>query len=146
MTAQLEHANLIVRDIDAMTLFIQTAFPDFDIRGGGSKGGRWLHIGNENTYLALSEATREPAETWAPYSGKPGVNHLGFVVDDVEQLRERMLAGGYRDSTVSNHHPHRKRVYFNDPEGNDWEFVQYFSADPAERNDYRLPDNSRRAS
>jgi hypothetical protein len=39
---------------------------------------------------------------------------------------------------VPNHHPHRQRVYFLDPEGNDWEFVQYFSADPAERNDYEL--------
>ena len=24
--------------------------------------------------------------------------------------------------------------------GTDWEFIQYFSADPAERNDYELPD------
>lgn len=32
------------------------------------------------------------------------------------------------------------RVYFYDPEGNDWEFVQYFSDDPAERNNYELPD------
>jgi hypothetical protein len=26
---------------------------------------------------------------------------------------------------------------FSDPEGNDWEFVQYLSQDPARRNDYR---------
>ena len=45
-----------------------------------------------------------------------------------------------RDSTVPNAHPHRKRVYFNDREGNDWEFVQYLSDDPADRNDYTLPD------
>ena len=37
-------------------------------------------------------------------------------------------------------HPHRTRVYFNDLEGNDWEFVEYHSSDPAERNDYDLPD------
>ena len=36
--------------------------------------------------------------------------------------------------------PYRKRVYFTDPEGNDWEFVQYSSDDPAERNDYEHPD------
>jgi hypothetical protein len=39
---------------------------------------------------------------------------------------------------VPNAHPFRRRVYFEDPEGNDWEFVQYFSADPRERNDYQL--------
>jgi hypothetical protein len=33
-------------------------------------------------------------------------------------------------------------VYFYDPEGNDWEFVQYLSDDPADRNDYILPDVS----
>ena len=44
------------------------------------------------------------------------------------------------DSTVPNAHPHRKRVYFHDAEGNDWEFVEYLSRDPAERNDYALED------
>ena len=42
------------------------------------------------------------------------------------------------DSTVPNFHPFRKRVYFNDAEGNDWEFVEYLSQDPLERNDYEL--------
>ena len=38
------------------------------------------------------------------------------------------------------YHPHRKRVYFYDPDGNDWEFVEYFTADMALRNDYDLPE------
>jgi hypothetical protein len=33
-------------------------------------------------------------------------------------------------------HAHRRRIDFNDREGNDWEFVQYLSDDPAKRNDY----------
>ncbi|HEV2064532.1 MAG TPA: VOC family protein, partial [Thermoanaerobaculia bacterium] len=53
----------------------------------------------------------------------------------------RLKAAGYRESTPPNAHPHRRRVYFYDPEGNDWEFVQYFSQDLAERNDYELPDS-----
>ena len=32
MTARLEHANLCVRDVDAMLRFLQTAFPEFHIR------------------------------------------------------------------------------------------------------------------
>ena len=76
-----------------------------------------------------------------PYTGEPGINHLGYEVSDVDALRTRLLAAGYRESTVPNAHPQRKRVYFYDPEGNDWEFVQYFSDDPAERNDYDLPDH-----
>mgnify|MGYP005619698543 CR=1 FL=1 len=138
---RLEHANLIVRDLDAMVRFITTAFPDFLVRGGGThEGRRWLHIGTDESYLALSEATREPAERWVPYEGTPGLNHLGFEVENVRALRERMQTAGYEDSTVGNVHPHRRRVYFHDPEGNDWEFVEYLSARPDERNDYALPD------
>ncbi len=61
-------------------------------------------------------------------------------MEDVEALRARLRAAGYVDSTPPNAHPHRKRVYFRDGEGNDWEFVEYRSQDPAERNDYDLPD------
>ena len=137
MSLQLEHANLIVRDIDGMLRFLTTAFPEFNIRGEGmSNGRRWLHVGTESTYLALNEANSEPAEPWRPYTGIPGLNHLGYEVDDADALRARMVAAGYLDSTVPNDHPFRKRVYFYDPEGNDWEFVQYLSDIPAERNAY----------
>jgi catechol-2,3-dioxygenase len=137
MTIRLEHANIIVRDIDGMVKFLMTAFPDFKIRGEGTNNGsRWLHVGTESTYLALNEASSEPNERWHPYSGKPGLNHLGYEVDDADALRSRMRDAGYNDSTVPNDHEFRKRVYFYDPEGNDWEFVQYFSEIPAERNAY----------
>lgn len=142
MKIRLEHANLAVRDVGAMLRFLQHAFPDFRVRREGKtwQGARWLHVGNDDTYVALNEAQQAPAEPWVPYAGKPGLNHLGFEVDDVEALRMRLADAGYRDSTVPNAHPHRRRVYFHDPEGNDWEFVQYFSDDPVARNDYELPD------
>jgi hypothetical protein len=49
-------------------------------------------------------------------------------------------ARGYQDSTPVNHHPYRKRVYFSDPDGNDWEFIQYLTEDPVKRHDYTIPD------
>ena len=142
MSARLEHANLVVRDIDATLRFLQAAFPEFSIRfdGRDPDGTRWVHVGTNETYLALTQATIEPDRRWAPYEGIPGVNHLGYEVDDVEALYARMVAAGYEDSTVTNHHPYRKRVYFLDPDGNDWEFIQYASSDPQKRHDYELPD------
>ena len=143
MAVRLEHANMIVQDIDGMIRFLRTAFPDFRVRADGTneQGTRWVHVGNDDTYITLSQATAESTRKWEPYAGEPGVNHLGYEVDDVEAVRSRLQAGGYRDSTVPNSHPHRKRVYFFDPEGNDWEFVQYLSKDPAERNDYKVEDS-----
>ena len=142
MTTRLEHANLIVRDIDATIRFLQTAFPDFHVRHDATDpdGTRWVHIGTDDTYIALTLATVEPERRWEPYTGVPGVNHLAYEVDDVEALRERLAAAGYEDSTVTNQHPYRKRVYFLDPDGNDWEFVQYLTDDPAKRHDYAIPD------
>jgi catechol-2,3-dioxygenase len=71
-----------------------------------------------------------------------GLEHLGFEVHDVAALRERLLAAGYRETTVPNAHPHRQRVYLADAEGNDWEFVEYRSQDPTERNDDALEDRT----
>jgi len=141
MAVRLEHANLNVRDVEAEIRFLKTAFPEFRIRGEGiCHGQRWLHLGTDDTYIVLNPTKPDAQRNWVPYRGEPGVNHLAYEVDDAEALRARLSAAGYRESTPPNAHPHRKRVYFYDPEGNDWEFVQYFSKDPAERNDYKLPD------
>lgn len=140
MKVRLEHANLVVRNVDETIRFLQAAFPDFRIRreGTGWRGERWAHVGTDETYIAVNESSADPAEHWVPYAGKPGLNHLGYEVEDAEGVRQRLLAAGFQDSTVPNNHPHRKRVYFHDSEGNDWEFVQYLSDDPAERNDYEI--------
>ncbi len=143
MAFKLEHANISVSDIDGMIKFLQTAFPEFKIRGEGKiakVGSRWLHVGTDDTYIALQEALSDAPEKRKPYTPTPGVNHLAYEVDDVDSLRERLISGGYSESTVPNSHPHRKRIYFYDPEGNDWEFIQYFSDIMSERNDYELKD------
>jgi catechol 2,3-dioxygenase-like lactoylglutathione lyase family enzyme len=142
MTSRLEHANLSVRDIDAELSFILTAFPDFRVRHDGvdASGRRWVHVGNNDAYIALYQAATEGANPSVPYSGRPGLNHLGFEVEDAAALRDRLRAAGCHESTVPNNHPYRKRVYFHDPEGNDWEFVQYLTDVHTKRHDYALPD------
>lgn len=142
MATRLEHANIAVSDVEEMIRFLQLAFPDFERRGEGQTllGRRWVHMGNPETYIALNEAAKNAEPKRALYSEVPGLNHLGYEVSDVEALRERMLAAGYQESTVPNAHPERKRIYFYDREGNDWEFVEYKSTDPALRNDYEIED------
>jgi catechol 2,3-dioxygenase-like lactoylglutathione lyase family enzyme len=142
MNVRLEHANLLVRDVGATIRFLQTAFPEFRIRFDArlSDGTGWMHIGTDETYIALAQSTVEPENRWQPYAGVPGVNHLAYVVDDVETLQKRLKAAGYQDSTPVNNHPYRKRIYFFDSDGNDWEFIQYLTDDPAKRHDYSILD------
>lgn len=141
MTIRMEHANLHVRHFDDAVRFLTTAFPDFKVRSESEADGlRWMHIGTDDTYIALNETRKDAADTKSPYDSEPGINHLGYEVDDVDALRDRLASAGFKDSTYPNKHPHRKRVYFYDADGNDWEFVQYLTDDVALRNDYELPD------
>mgnify|MGYP002625863228 FL=1 len=142
MPVRLEHANMSVHDIDRIIRFLQTAFPEFGIRRDAvdPDGSRWVHVGTDDSYIALTQAAPDSPKRLPPYEGKAGLNHLAYEVSDADALRARMLEAGYTESTVPNAHPYRKRVYFYDPEGNDWEFIQYLSDDPAKRHDYETPD------
>ena len=51
-------------------------------------------------------------------------------------IEQQMRRAGDAPNLRVEDHPARVRLYFYDPEGNDWEFVEYFSKDPNERNDY----------
>ena len=139
---KLEHANICVTDIDAMIKFLKIVCPEFVIRKDDSSlaGHRWVHIGTDATYIALQESLPDSKPSWIPYLGVPGINHLAYEVDNVDSIRERLIKAGYKESTVPNKHPYRKRIYFYDPEGNDWEFIQYLSDDPKKRHDYDTPD------
>ena len=136
-----EHVSLTVRDIDAETEFLCTAFPDFRVRGGGemdhgSWRQRWSHVGNDTYYMALYQAMPGASRPPKAHSFAPGANHIGVVVEDAGEVKQRLLAAGYREGFVPEPHPYRRRVYFIDPEGFQWEFVQYLSDKPEERNQY----------
>ncbi len=146
MPARLEHANINVRSIDEAIRFLTAAFPEFRVRGRGEVEGRpWVHVGTEQSYLALNEfeseaggSTGGASGTREPAFGREPLNHLGFVVDDAEALATRLLAAGYREGFVVPPHPYRIRKYFLDADGNEWEFVEYLSDDPAQQNEYLL--------
>lgn len=131
----LEHANLTVRSLDEAVRFITTAFPHFRVRGRGiSMGTPWLHVGTDEVYVAFFEAPDSQPEG-ASDEGL-GFNHVGFVVSDADAVAAALRDSGFKEGFVAEPHPHRKRVYYHDGDGNEWEFVQYLSDDPSKRNDY----------
>ncbi len=134
-----EHANLVVSDIAATLAFIQTALPDWRVRGRGrmewhGKPRHWLHVGDDDCYITLNDDGEGANRDLTGHN--PGLAHLGFVVDDVDDVVERLEAKGYQVDIEGADHPFRKNVYFLDPAGFQFEFVQYRSDDPSERNRY----------
>ncbi len=136
---RLEHANLVVEDIEASLDFILTAFPKWKVRGAGEnpwhgKQRRWLHVGDDDYYLTLNDNGTGGNRDLKGHS--TGLAHLGFVVDDVAAVISRLQNAGYEIDISVPDHPHRKTVYFLDPAGFQFEFMQYLSTDPKERNLY----------
>lgn len=128
----LEHIHVSVASIEATERFLKLAVPQYSPRGGGlDEGyGEWLHIGTATNYIALTEVKgAKPIE---------GLRHIGLVVDDIDALMQRLQTAGIEPSDASalDEHPHRRRVYYSDDNGLDWEFVEYLSDDSASRNDY----------
>ena len=136
----LEHANITVNDLQESIRFFQTAFPHFRIRGGGNELREWIHLGDDHTYIAINQAIRSdttyPKEKAEKNYDKIGINHLGFVVEDVETIAENLLKNGYKRDYPKQIEQFRIRDYFADSDGNQFEFVQYLSEKVEEKNSY----------
>ncbi|MCB9186101.1 MAG: VOC family protein [Flavobacteriales bacterium] len=131
----LEHNNITVNNLDEAVKFIQTAMPEFKIRGCGEDNQRrWLHIGTDESYLALSESfdKKRGSDDYLSF----GFNHMGFVVPDVKAVGKRLEEAGYERSYPLTEQKFRIRDYFLDDDANEYEFIQYLSEKPEEKNTY----------
>lgn len=131
--AYVEHINFSFLNLDKAVEFIQAALPEFTERGGGVRNGkRWIHLGTELSYIAMNEG--DPVER-TPFQFE-GYNHVGIVVPDAEAVANRLLEAGFKRGYPTTKDTFRIREYFLDHEGNEYEFVQYFSDKDEERNLY----------
>ncbi|WP_425411085.1 VOC family protein [Hyphococcus sp.] len=142
---RLEHVNVIVTDLDRTAHFLMTAFPDWRIRGqgGGEWAGaprRWAHVGDDANYLTLNEF-RLPAAARGRHRDlqgtEPGLAHFGFEVADLDAVMARLEKAGYAPDHQGEDHPHRRNIYYVNEEGLEFEFVEYFSGKPEEKNLYQ---------
>jgi len=133
---RIEHVNMTVPDIDAAIRFIKIVAPDFDVRKDErpSNSYRWVHIGNEAYYFALQEPhlDADPKKQFQTYKNY-GVNHLALVVSNVQEIEKKLLDSGYKRGIETPVEQHRKRAYFYDNAGFEWELVEYLSEKPSEK-------------
>ena len=95
----------------------------------------WVHLGDEDSYIAINQATENHLKVEKNYD-KIGINHLGFVVQNVEEIASKLLKNGYKRSYPKQVEQFRIRDYFIDADGNEFEFVQYLSDIVEEKNSY----------
>ena len=125
MESRLEHVNLTVADPLATAKMLTDVF-GWHIRWQGEaiNGGLTVHVGADNTYLALYTPKTQAKEAEERYGRLLGLNHLGVVVDDLDETEKRVRAAGFTPHQFDDYEP-GKRFYFNTNEGLELEVVSY---------------------
>ena len=132
----IEHVNITVPDIDEAIRFLKIVAPDFEVRKDEkpSNSYRWTHIGNEAYYFALQEPhlDADPKKQLQTYKNY-GINHVALVVSDIREIEEKLLDSGYHRGIDTPVEKHRKRAYYHDKAGFEWELVEYLSEKTSEK-------------
>ena len=122
--ATIEHVNITVSDPEGAAETLGAIF-GWHIRWEGPSlaGGRTIHLGDGDSYLALYTGSGgRHADARYP-KGEP-LQHIGVVVDDLDAAEARVVAAGYRPINHGDYEPGR-RFYFLGPDGIEFELVSY---------------------
>lgn len=121
----LEHANVSVSDPERTARMLQDVF-GWGIRweGPSKDGGRTIHVGGRDSYIAVYRQAASKVSTEDSYSTIGGLNHLAVVVDDLDAVEAKVVAAGYSPGEHYDYEP-GERFYFLDHDGIEFEVVCY---------------------
>jgi len=121
---RIEHVNVTVSDPDRAARLMESVF-GWRVRwqGPSMNGGRTIHVGSDDHYVALYAARDAPAGDAAFAKGRP-LNHIGVEVDELDSTEARVVAAGLTPYSHGDYEPGR-RFYFFDPDGIEFEVVSY---------------------
>ena len=121
----LEHVNLTVTNPDKTASMLCELF-GWHIRWKGeAKDGGWsIHVGSRTSYLAIYSPKKPATQTYNNYRSVGGLNHVGIVVDDLDEIEARVIASGYKPKSHDDYEP-GKRFYFDDDDGVEYEVISY---------------------
>lgn len=125
MSATLEHTNFTVADPRATAGWLQTVF-GWKTRweGAAMAGGYTVHVGTDDTYLALYAPKHVSVSSEVSYDVVGGLNHLGVLVDDLDATEARVRAAGFDPHNHADYEPGR-RFYFRDENNIEFEVIAY---------------------
>jgi glyoxylase I family protein len=118
---RIEHVSLTVTDIERSAAFFEKLLGwRRRWRGEAMNGGETIHVGEEDTYLALYTDRGDHA---GQRKGRP-LNHVGLLVDDLDAAERIVLDHGLASFNHGDYAPGR-RFYFFDWDGIEFEVVSY---------------------
>ncbi|MGE3692788.1 MAG: VOC family protein [Novosphingobium sp.] len=113
---QLEHANITVSDPERSSALLQALCGWSERWRGPSQMGGWtIHVGSADAYVALyTDGARARHFT----KGLP-LNHLGLVVDDLDEAEQVIVAAGLKSFGHDDYDPGRRFYFF------DWDHIEF---------------------
>lgn len=122
--AFIEHVNITVGDPDRTAAMLEAVFGWKERwRGNSALGGRTIHVGTENHYLAVYTEEDSDGSAKAHQKGAP-LNHVGIQVDDLDAVEAKVIEQGLTPFSHGDYEPGR-RFYFFDENGIEFEIVSY---------------------
>jgi catechol 2,3-dioxygenase-like lactoylglutathione lyase family enzyme len=121
---RIEHVNVTVSNPERAARLMEELF-GWHVRwqGAARNGGRTIHVGSDQHYLALYTG-RDVAYTADDFAKGRPLNHIGVEVDDLAAIESKIVAAGLRPFGHDDYDPGR-RFYFLDPDGIEYEVVSY---------------------
>jgi catechol 2,3-dioxygenase-like lactoylglutathione lyase family enzyme len=121
---RIEHVNVTVSDPDRAARLMEAVF-GWQIRwqGPAQNGGRTIHVGSSDHYVALYTAPQRAYSEEDFRKGRP-LNHIGVEVDELDATEARVVAAGLTPFSHGDYEPGR-RFYFLDPDGIEYEVISY---------------------
>ena len=127
MKTHIEHVNITVADAERSAELFAKLF-GWSVRWAGPamNGGRTVHVGNVDHYLAFYSPAAAEGEAVGWPKGMP-LNHVGIEVEDLAEIERRVIDEGLKSFGHGDYEPGR-RFYFLDPNGIEFEVVSYGAA------------------
>lgn len=117
----MEHVNLNVSNARDSRDLLEQVFGWSTRWEGDTDYGHTVHVGDDHDYLSLTSPHATPD---APRPVGAVFNHVGVVVDDLDEVEQRLRAAGIGTYAHGDYEPGR-RFYFVDRDGIEFEVVSY---------------------